>query len=86
MFKGNVERNKSGLDQEETQLIVNRNRKLEISTTPTKARSREPAYSPAFIPNRIDRQRVRSRESGMQAGRQSDGYGGWCLGLRRGWR
>jgi len=37
-----------------------------------KATSREPAYSQAFIQNQIDRQRVRSKESG----RQSNGYGG----------
>jgi len=46
-----------------------RNHKLEISTTPTKAKSREPAYSQALILNKVDRQRVRSR--------QSDGYGVW---------
>jgi len=37
----------------------NRNRKLEISTAPTKANSREPAYSQALVQNKIDRQRVR---------------------------
>ena len=46
-------------------------------------KSREPTYSQALVQNKIDRQRVRSRESGRQ-GRQSDGYGGWCLELRRG--
>jgi len=29
--------------------INNRNRKLEISTAPTKAKSREPAYSQALV-------------------------------------
>ena len=43
----------------------NSNRKLEMSdsTAPTKAKSREPAYSQALIQNNIDRQRVRFRES-----------------------
>jgi len=41
-----------------------RNRKLNISTALTKAKSREPAYSQALVQNKIDRQRVRSRESG----------------------
>jgi len=31
---------------------------------PTKAKSREPAYSQALVQKKIDRQRVRSRESG----------------------
>ena len=48
----------------------NRNRKLNISTAPTKARSREPAYSQALIQNKIDRQRVRPRESGRQTVRR----------------
>src|SRR6218665_350021 len=68
----------------------NRNCKLEISTAPTKAKSREPAYSQALVQIKIDRKRVRYiesgrqavRQSGRQAGRQSDGYGGWCLELR----
>ena len=60
--------------------IRNFNRKLEIYTSPTKAKSRETAYSQALIQNKIDRQRVRSSESG----RQSDGYGGQYLELRRG--
>src|SRR6218665_1915407 len=64
----------------------NRNRKLLISRAPTKAKSQEPAYSHALNQNKIDRQRSRSRESGRQAGRQSDGYGRWCLELRRGAR
>jgi len=56
----------------------NRSHKLDIYTAPTKARSRKPTYLRALIQNRIDRQRVRSRESGRQIGRQSDGYAGWC--------
>jgi len=47
----------------------NRNCKLQISTAPTKAKSREPAYSQALIQNKIARQRARSRES--QAHRQT---------------
>ena len=62
--------------------IAYRNRKLEISTAPTKVKSREPAYSQALVQTKIDRQRVRSRESGREGGRQSDGYGGWCLDRR----
>jgi len=52
-------------------VYCNRNRKLEISTAPTKAKSREPAYSQALIQNKIGRQRVRSRDSGRQAGSQT---------------
>jgi len=48
----------------------NRNRKLEISTAPTTAKSREPAYSQALVQSKIDRQGVRSRESGKQADSQ----------------
>jgi len=48
----------------------NHNRKLDISTAPTKARSREPACSQALVQNKIDRQRVRSRESGRQTARR----------------
>jgi len=33
-----------------------------LSTAPTKAKSRKPAYSQALIQNKVDRQRVRSRE------------------------
>ena len=33
---------------------------------PQKAKSQEPAYSQALVQNKIDRQRVRSRESGRQ--------------------
>ena len=40
------------------------NRKLEISTAPTEAKLREPAYSQVLIQNKIDRQRVGFRESG----------------------
>ena len=47
-----------------------RNRKLLISTVPTKAKSQEPAYSQALNQNKIDRQRSRSRESGRQADSQ----------------
>ena len=42
------------------------NRKLQISTAPTKAKSREPAYLQALVKNKIDRQRVRFRESGRR--------------------
>ena len=45
----------------------NRNRKLDISTAPTKAKSREPAYSQALNQNRIDRQGVK-----IQRVRQAD--------------
>ena len=42
--------------------LCNRNRirirKLEISTAPTKANSREPAYSQALVQNKTDRQRT----------------------------
>src|SRR6218665_3896368 len=48
-----------------------RNRKLEISRAPTKAKSRKPAYSPALVQNKIDRQRVRFRESVRQADSQT---------------
>src|SRR6218665_3769052 len=48
----------------------NRNRKLDISTAPRKARSREPAYSQAVIQNKIDRQRVRSIELGRETVRR----------------
>jgi len=37
---------------------------------PTKAKSREPAYSQAHNQNKIDRQRSKSRESGKQTGRR----------------
>ena len=45
-------------------LAKDRNRKLGISTGPTKAKSREPACSQAIVQNKIDRHQVRSRESG----------------------
>src|SRR6218665_2675892 len=47
-----------------------RNRKLWISRAPTKAKSQEPAYSQALNQNKIDRQRLRSRESGRQTVRR----------------
>ena len=47
-----------------------RNRNLEISTAPAKAKLWEPAYSWALIQNKIDRQRVRFRESGRQTVRR----------------
>jgi len=37
---------------------------IENSTVPTKAKSWEPACSQALVQNKIDRQQVRSRESG----------------------
>jgi len=37
----------------------NRNRKLKISTAPTKAKYREPAFSQAFIQKKIDMLRAR---------------------------
>src|SRR6218665_4203838 len=53
--------------------IFNRSRncKLEISTAHTKAKSRKPAYSQTLIQNKIDRQRIRFRESGRQANSQT---------------
>ena len=63
--------------------IRNRNRKLLISSAPTKAKSQEPSYSQALT-------KTKSIGSGQnpesQASRQSDGYGGWCVELRRGGR
>src|SRR6218665_114500 len=47
-----------------------RNRKIKITTAPTKAKPRELAYLQALIQNKIDRQRVRSRESGGQTVRR----------------
>jgi len=56
----------------------NRNRKLEISTAPTKAKSREPAY------RRLSKKSIGSGSNPeSQAGIRSDGYGGWCLELSR---
>jgi len=57
--------------------------KLEISTAPTQARLREPAYSQELKQNKIDRQWVKIQRV-RQADRQPDGYGGWYLKLR--WR
>ena len=59
-----------------------RNRILEISIEPTKTKSRKPVYSQVLIQNKIDRQSVKIRRV-RKAGNQSDGYGGWCLELRR---
>src|SRR6218665_1923080 len=58
-----------GLNKQPSNQYMNRNhnRKLEISAVPTKVKCREPAYSQVLV--KIDRQRVRSRES--QAGRQT---------------
>src|SRR6218665_2655285 len=50
--------------------VCHRNRKLLISRVPTKAKSREPAYSQALNQNKIDRQWSRSRESGRQTVRR----------------
>ena len=50
---------------------AHRNHKLDVYTAPTKAKSRESAYSQVLIQNKIDRQRVRSRESGKQADNQT---------------
>jgi len=49
----------------------NRNRRLKISTALTKAKSRKLAYSQALVQNKIDRQLVRSRDSGRQANSQT---------------
>src|SRR6218665_87052 len=51
-----------------------RNSKLEISTVHTKVESREPAYPQVLIQNKIDRQLVRSRESGQQTVRRLWGH------------
>src|SRR6218665_590172 len=47
------------------------NRKVEISTALAKAKWREPAYSQALVQNKINRQRVRCRESGRKADSQT---------------
>ena len=61
-------------------LLQNRNRNLEISTAPTKAKSWAPAYWQTLISKKsIDNE----SDPESQAGRQSDGYDGWCLELRR---
>ena len=58
-----------------------RNRKLQIFTAPTKAKSQEPAYPQALNQNKIDGQRSRSRESGRQTVR----WLGWkVLGVETG--
>src|SRR6218665_2507993 len=57
--------------------VRNRNRKLEISIGPTKAKLQEPGYSQTLIQNKVDRQQARSRELGRQTVRRI--YGGWCL-------
>jgi len=61
---------------------VNRNRKFDVSTAPTKAKSREPAYSQRFIQNKTDRQWVKIQI--VRQSNRSDGYGGRCFELRRG--
>src|SRR6218665_3187150 len=53
--------------------------KLEISRAPTKAKSRELSYLQALIQSKIDRQRIRSRESGRQTVRRL-----WWMGHHRG--
>ena len=70
-----MQRRPVGLD------LRNCNRKLDISTAPTKARSREPAYSQALILNKIDRQRVKSRESASQTAMV---YGVWSWDVEGG--
>src|SRR6218665_2960106 len=47
-----------------------RNRNLQISRAPTKARSQEPAYSQALNQNKIDRHRSRSREPGRETAKR----------------
>jgi len=57
----------------------NRSHKLKISTAPAKARSREPAYSPALNRNKIERQRVtiqRIRQANSQMA-MVDGVWSW---------
>src|SRR6218665_2389750 len=67
------DRDRQVLQCQDTMSRCNRNRycKLDISTAPTKAKSREPAYSQDLIQNKIDKQRVRFRETGRQAGKLS---------------
>jgi len=56
------------------------NRKLKISTAPTKVKSRESAYSQALNQNKsIGRGQDSDSQAGRQAGRQSDGYGDWMV-------
>ena len=56
-------------------VLPNRNRNIQTSTAPTKAKSREPAYSLALSQNKIDSQRIKSGESG----RQIDGRPRWVM-------
>ena len=56
-----------------TRCNCNRNRKLEISRAPTKAKSRESDYPEALNHNKIDRQRSKARKSGRQTARRL-----WC--------
>src|ERR1043165_3739040 len=56
----------------------NRNRKLGTSTAPTKAKSREPAYSQALNQIKIDKQGVKIQRV-RQADRQAAKVDGvWC--------
>ena len=55
----------------------NRNRKLEIFTAPTKAKSREPAYSQGLVQNKIDRQRVDSESQADSQTTMVDGVWRW---------
>ena len=57
-----------------------------ISTAPTKAKSREPAYSQALFQNKINRQRVRSRESDRHTDGQIPMVGGVWSGDGEGGR
>ena len=68
-------------------MTVTRNRKLVTSTAPTKAKSRETSLLTGVYPkqSRYEAGQIQCvRQAGRQAGRQSDGYGGWCLELKRG--
>src|SRR6218665_1033936 len=51
---------------------------LDISTAPTKEKSRKTAYSQVLDQNKIGRLEVK-----IQRVRQIIGYGEWCLELRR---
>lgn len=57
---------------------------LGISTAPTKTKARKPSYLQALNQNKVG---SKSRDSSRQ--RDSDGFGGWCLGWYykggRGW-
>ena len=50
---------KTHLDADEKNAVTYRSNKLDIFTVPTKAKSREPAYSQTLNQNNIDRQRVK---------------------------